>query len=390
MRRLVQRLVLILLVALVVFGLPGYFERPEPAVPTPPPDPTFANVDIRLTKISDLQSPTAMAVRRRDPALYIATKDGRVHALRNGRSQVVLDVSDEVHDEHERGLLGLTFSPGGNLIIVDFVDRQGDTHVRAFRFRGGRAVVDSGRDVLFIDHPDTIFHNAGQLAFGPDGYLYLSHGDGGFPGDPEGFAQAHDNLFGKIMRIEILPGLATAIPKDNPFVGREGARPEIWAYGLRNPWRFSFDALTGDLWIADVGRAAREEINFESGGSPGGRNYGWNYMEGTKAFVGDPPEGHVLPIYDYSRRIIEGNLLTCAVIGGYVYRGSKMPGLRGAYLFSDHCRGRVEAIRQRDGRVTRHRALSAKVVQVTGFGQDRAGELYIMSLTQGVYRIDPA
>ena len=383
LRRLVRRLATVVSLVAVIVALPGSFERREPPVPTPSPTPrpSFAGARIKLTRVARLEGAIAMAVREGDPSLYVATKQGRVLALRNGRERVVLDIRSQVLDNNEQGFLGLAFHPNGKVLVISYVDRRARARVRALPFEGGR--VDSrGRDLLVIPHP-TEYHYAGHVAFGPDGYLYVSQGDGGH-GTPSANAQRLDVLLGKILRIDLRPDLTFRIPKDNPFVGREGARPEIWSYGLRNPWRFSFDAVRGDMWISDPGRTAREEVNLERADSKGGRNYGWNRMEGTSLLEAPPPPEHVLPIYEYGRE--NG----CAIIGGYVYRGKRIPGMQGAYFYADHCTGRLEALRLKGGRAEHRMLGGAKVVQPASFAEDRAGELYVLSLAQGVFRIDPA
>jgi glucose/arabinose dehydrogenase len=381
-RRLVRRLATVVSLVAVIVALPGSFERREPPVPTPSPTPrpSFAGTRIKLTRVSPLKGAIAMAVRDGDPSLYVATKAGRVVALRDGRARVVLDIRDQVLDHNEQGFLGLAFHPNGKILVIDYVDRKARARVRALPFEGGK-VTSRGKDLFVIPHP-TEYHYAGHLAFGPDGYLYVSQGDGGH-GTPSANAQRLDVLLGKMLRVDVRPDLTYRVPEDNPFVGREGARPEIWAYGLRNPWRFSFDAVRGDMWIADPGRTAREEVNLERADSKGGRNYGWNRMEGTSLLEAPPPASHVLPIHEYDRA--HG----CAIIGGYVYRGKRIPGLNGAYFYADHCTGRLEALRLKGGRAE-DRMLGAKVVQPASFGEDRAGELHVLSLAQGVFRIDPA
>ncbi|HZB58934.1 MAG TPA: PQQ-dependent sugar dehydrogenase, partial [Actinomycetota bacterium] len=206
-------------------------------------------------------------------------------------------------------------------------------------------------------------------------------------GDPEGNGQSLGSLLGKILRIDPRPGGGRPyrVPSDNPFVDREGARPEIWAYGLRNPWRFSFDAGTGDLWIGDVGQNAYEEIDYQPAGS-GGRNYGWNRREGRHPYSGgERPSGAVDPVIEYGRA---GG--ACTVIGGFVYRGRRIGGLRGAYLYGDYCAGWVRAARVRDGKVAEQRDLGLSVPGLSSFGADAAGELYALSLGGEVYRLAPA
>jgi len=347
----------------------------------------FRRVRVRLVKVATLQQPTALVVRAGDPALYVAEQTGRVRAIRNGRVDPipVLEVASEVKSGGERGLLGLAFAPDGRHLYVDFTDRSGDIHVTEFVMRGGRAEPASERPVLKVDHHLFANHNGGQLAFGPDRMLYIGLGDGGGGGDPQGNGQSLGTLLGKILRIDPRPagGRPYRVPPDNPFVGRGGARPEIWSYGLRNPWRFSFDPATGDLWIGDVGQNRWEEVDYERAGSGGGRNYGWDRREGLHAFEGERPAGAVDPVIEYGR---EGG--ACTVIGGFVYRGRRIPGLRGAYLYGDYCAGWIRAALVRGGRVAEQRDLGLSVPGLSSFGVDPAGELYAMALTGPVYRLD--
>src|SRR4029453_5147710 len=262
-----------------------------------PPEPRLADTRIRLVPVAQPEQPVAMAVRVGDRALYVAEKVGRVVALSPGPDpRVVLDLTNRVSLGSEQGLLGLAFSPNGRYLYVDFTDTEGDTHVTEFAFDDDGADPARERPVLFVAQPFSN-HNGGALAFGPDGYLYVALGDGGSAGDPMGNAQSLSALPGKLRGISPSPsgGEPYAIPPDNPFVGWSGARPEIWAYGLRNPWRFSFDAATGDLWIGDVGQNAWEEIDHEPAGSDGGSNFGWDRLEGTHPFEGGSGPGAVPP-----------------------------------------------------------------------------------------------
>ncbi len=298
---------------------------PSPAGGSTSSPPALADARIRLVPVARLEQPIAMAIRTGDRALYVAEKTGRVVALAPGSDpRVVLDLSDRVSLGSEQGLLGLAFSPDGRFLYVDFTDVDGDTNVTEFAFDDGAADPASERRVLFVEQPYSN-HNGGELVFGPDGYLYVGLGDGGSAGDPMGNAQSLSTLLGKLLRISPRPskGEPYAIPPDNPFVGRDGARPEIWAYGLRNPWRFSFDAATGDLWIGDVGQSASEEIDLEPAGSHGGSNFGWDRLEGTHPFEGSPAPGSIPPVFEYGHG--DGS---CSVTGGYVYRGERDPGPR--------------------------------------------------------------
>jgi glucose/arabinose dehydrogenase len=347
----------------------------------------FRAARVRLVQVATVQQPVAMAVRPGERTLYVAEQTGRVRAIRNGQLDPVpaLDISPQIVAGGEQGLLGLAFSPNGRFLYVDFTDRNGDTHVTEFAMRGRRADPASERLVLQVDQPFAN-HNGGQLAFGPDRRLYIALGDGGSEGDPDGNGQSLGTLLGKILRIDPRPGNGRPyrIPAGNPFVGRAGARPEIWDYGLRNPWRFSFDPATGDLWIGDVGQDSWEEVDHEPAGS-GGRNYGWNRREGTHRLAGDRPAGAVDPVIEYGH-----DNGACTVIGGPVYRGRDIPGLRGSYLYGDYCAGWVRAVRLERGRVAEQRDLGLNVPQLASFGVGPGGELYALSLAGPVFRLTRA
>jgi glucose/arabinose dehydrogenase len=343
---------------------------------------------VRLAQIATLQQPLGMAIRADDPALYVVQKTGTIVAIRNGRVDPtpVLDVSNEISEGGEQGLLGAAFSPDGAFLYVNYTDLRGNTNVVEYRMAGGVADPATARRVLFVQQPFSN-HNGGNLAFGPDGYLYIGLGDGGSGGDPMGNGQSLRTLLGKMLRIDPRPfgGKAYGIPPDNPFATRAGARPEIWAYGLRNPWRYSFDPLSGDLWIGDVGQNAWEEVDRQPGGSPGGQNYGWNRLEGTHPYAGSPPSNAVMPVDEYSH-----DTGGCVVTGGYVYRGSRIPALDGAYVFGDFCTGVVTAIVLRGGRVAARRDLGPVVQSLASFGEDGSGELYALSLSGQVFKLVPA
>jgi glucose/arabinose dehydrogenase len=350
----------------------------EPAAP-------LASVQVSLQQVATLEQPLALAIRTGDPTIYVAEKTGRVMAIRDGRVDPtpVLDLSTEVSLGGEQGLLGLAFSPDGRFLYVNYTDVQGDTRIVEYAMRGDRAVASSRRQLLFVDQPYDN-HNGGHLLFGPDGYLYIGLGDGGSGGDPQGNGQSLGTLLGKMLRIDPRPDgdRPYSIPADNPFVDRAGARPEIWAYGLRNPWRYSFDRATGDLWIADVGQSAWEEIDRHPAEAPAGTNYGWNLLEGSHRYAGDAPEGAIPPVYEYAHAA--GG---CVVIGGAVYRGTAIPALAGAYLFADFCRGELEAIRLGADGDVEHAMLGPTVPDVSSFGEDADGEIYVLSLDGAVYRL---
>jgi glucose/arabinose dehydrogenase len=271
-------------------------------------------------------------------------------------------------------------------VYVNYTDLSGDGRIAEYTMRGDRADTSTRRELLFFDDPYPN-HNGGNLVFGPDGMLWIGMGDSGSGGDPADNAQSLGTLFGKMLRIdpEASGGRPYTIPADNPFVERDGARPEIWAYGLRNPWRYAFDRSTGDLWIGDVGQNAWEEIDFVAAGSKGGENFGWARLEGSHEFKGAAPPGAVGPIHEY--RNGEGG---CSVSGGYVYRGARIPGLTGAYLFSDYCASTVMGLRQSGGRRIELEALGLELPTIVSFGEDADGELYVLSLEGEIARIDPA
>jgi glucose/arabinose dehydrogenase len=343
--------------------------------------------ELALTPVASLARPVAMAVRAGDPALYVAEKGGRVRAIRGGTVDPVpvLDLSTEVSTGGEQGLLGLAFAPAGNHLYVNLTDLAGDTRVLEYAVVAGTLDLGSRREVLTVDQPFAN-HNGGNLVFGPDGNLWIGLGDGGSGNDPQDNAQRLDTLLGKMLRVDPRPSgeAAYTVPADNPFAGMPGARPEIWALGLRHPWRYSFDRATGDLWIGDVGQARREEVDLQPAGSGGGENYGWARLEGTLPVSGTPPPGAVPPLYEYDHS--DGS---CAVTGGYVYRGRRVRPLSGTYIFADFCKGELQGLVRRGHRVD-VRSLGVTVPAVASFGEDAAGELYVLSLQGMVYRIDRA
>ncbi|WP_208027664.1 PQQ-dependent sugar dehydrogenase [Rhabdothermincola sediminis] len=400
------------LAALVLFvtGCSGGEEAGPPATRelqgattgTASPDETTSleGVRIRLQPVAEVDTPVAMAARPGSDDLYVAEQGGVVRHIRVTRRDdavhhevdhtPVLDLSEETRARGEQGLLGLAFSPDGSTLYVDYTDANDDsTHIVAYPMSGERADSSRARELLRIPQPNRN-HNGGQLAFGPDGYLYIGVGDGGGAGDPQDNGQNLDTLLGKILRIDPTPDAAQPyrIPADNPFAAG-GGRPEIWLYGVRNPWRFSFDRETGDLWVADVGQNEIEEIDWlpATGGAGRGANLGWAFKEGTHSFRGDPPEGLVDPIFEYDHS--DGS---CSITGGYVYRGTAIPGLAGAYVFGDYCRAVVRGLLASGGQLLDERGLGVSVAprSLSSFGEDRDGELYVLSTAGTVYRIEPA
>jgi glucose/arabinose dehydrogenase len=322
--------------------------------------------------------------------LFVLEKRGLVRIIQNGAMLPTpfLDISDHVGSRpSEQGLLGLAFHPRyqeNGLFYVDYTDSGGNTVVARFQVSKqdpNQADRNSESRVLFISQPYPN-HKGGQLAFGPDGCLYIGMGDGGSEGDPLRTGQNLNILLGKILRIDVDQKQPYAIPADNPFA-KGGGLPEIWAYGLRNPWRFSFDRQTGDLYIADVGQDMWEEIDFSPVKSPGGANFGWSYMEGNHPYNGAPPAGLKLvpPVAEYSHNF------GCAVIGGAVYRGSQMPAWQGIYLFGDYCSGNVWGLfRNAQGSWT-DKLLFTSLGKISSFGEEESGEIVVAFLNGAIYRL---
>ncbi|MDO8881204.1 MAG: PQQ-dependent sugar dehydrogenase [Coriobacteriia bacterium] len=325
--------------------------------------------------------------------LFVVEKTGHVWTVEGGeRTEVFLDLSEVVSTESEQGLLGIAFSPSfaeDGVLVASYTRADGTSVLSRFLASGDTADPTS-EQVLLTQAQPFKNHNGGMIAFGPDDYLYYGLGDGGSGGDPQGNGQNLSTLLGTIMRLDVLRDgnmLATTpygIPDDNPFVGRSDAQPEIWARGLRNPWRFSFDSQTGDLWIGDVGQSAWEEIDFQPADSAGGENYGWNLLEGTHPYPPDAAmrEGDfTAPIVEYDRDAGK------SVTGGYVYRGTAIPGLAGTYLYGDFVDGRIWAlVRTEDGTVE-NRLLAQTHFQISSFGEDDMGELYVVDFAGAVYRL---
>jgi glucose/arabinose dehydrogenase len=403
------------LVTLVVLALAGCGGGDDgETTASAPPSPQTTNQDdpaqarlptgdgrggVRLQKVGDFDQPvyvTQPPGEGRD--LYVVEKTGRVQVVRDGQrvSKPFLDLSGQVSAGSEQGLLSLAFAPDygkTGLLYVDYTDTAGDTRVVEYRRSSSApltADAGSAREVLRVDQPYEN-HNGGLVLFGPgavleegrarDDLLYIGLGDGGSADDPQRNGQDLSTLLGKILRIDPRPsgGRPYSIPRSNPFLGRSNARPEIYSYGLRNPWRFSFDRQRGDLWIGDVGQGAFEEIDFRLRGAGLGVNFGWNAFEGRAAFPGGGPvrgRAPVGPVAQYSHG--KG----CSVTGGYVYRGSKVPALQGRYAFADYCTGRLwtmragpkpGGLREETGR------LGVKLSNVTSFGEGLAGEVYVIA-----------
>jgi glucose/arabinose dehydrogenase len=380
-------------------------------------------IDLRLELVAELDEPIALAARPGSPDLYIAEKGGRVRLIEveddddnTGTTETtetteppdepddgkvdtskyreqrtpLLDISDEVINEGERGLLGMTFSSDGRKLYLDYTRQPDGATVVVEYTLGDSKRIDKAtrREILEVEQPlDT--HNGGQLVIGPDGYLYIALGDGG-DGDPSANAQDTSTLLGSILRIDPEAGSedgpAYGIPPGNPFAEGEDGKPEIWLYGVRNPWRFTFDTLTGDLWVGDVGEDAYEEIDLlpAVGGFDAGRgdNLGWNEMEGTHPFDGgENPPGGVLPLFEYGRD--QG----CSVIGGYVYRGEEIPDLEGTYLYADFCGTGLRGLQIDRGTIIDEREWAVNAAEPHSLGQGDDGEVYLLLAGGQVWKV---
>jgi len=352
---------------------------------------------------SGFSEPVALAAPPGDSRLFIVEKAGRIQVMNNGASSTYLDISGLVDAEGERGLLGLAFDPnfaGNGRFYVNYIDKTTkNTVVAAYTApsaSSNTADPASAKTIISITQPAGLSnHKAGWIGFRPgDGNnLYIATGDGGSANDPNGNAQNLASNLGKMLRITPQPGGGYTIPAGNPFVGVAG-NDEIWAYGLRNPYRNSFDRGTGDFWIADVGQGLREELDFEAAGTAGGRNYGWRAREGSidNPNVSDPaPANATDPIYDYAHGDMGGT-----VIGGYVYRGSGEAGLDGTYFFGDFNSGKIFSLRETGGAVGSFMDRTAELgtpfggFTLSAFGEDAAGNLYVMGLNGNVYRFAAA
>ena len=339
--------------------------------------------------------------------LFVIEQRGIVWSLKNGSKskKPFLDIRDRVHTPifpgDERGLLGYAMSPNydiDNCIYVNYINKKGETVIS--RFKG------KNEEILISFEQPFSNHNGGMLSFGPDGYLYISIGDGGSAGAPYNNAQNLSNFFGTIIRIDVNTASGYKIPESNPFIGVDNVKEEIWAYGIRNAWRFSFDSLTGDMYIGDVGQNSWEEINFQPVSSSGGENYGWNHYEGDSLYVQkEKIPNAVTPIYVYpnNANIVkvllgwkEEDVRGCSVTGGYVYRGSKIPSLYGHYIFADYCTGRIWSFKYADKELSDFKELTnsinlengKKTIYISSFGEGSNGELYIIDYSGTVYQIN--
>jgi glucose/arabinose dehydrogenase len=346
--------------------------------------------------VSGLSSPLYLTSPPGDlNRLFIVEQTGAIRLIKAGvlLPTPFLDLSGRISAGGEQGLLGLAFYPDyatSGRFVVHYTDPAGDTHLSIFQVSSDPDVADAASEqvILTADQPYPN-HNGGQILFGPDGFLYLGLGDGGSANDPEGRAQDLGDLLGSILRVDVQSGTSYTVPADNPFAGQAGISPEVWSYGLRNPWRFSFDRATDDLYIGDVGQNAYEEVDIAPGasGSGKGANFGWNIMEGRHCLT-DPQcdqAGLTLPDFEY------GHDQGCSIAGGYVYRGPAIPALQGLYFYGDFCQGWVRSLRYAAGaaiEVTDWPSLRPGG-SVLSFGEDAAGELYVLSSSGSVFKFVP-
>jgi glucose/arabinose dehydrogenase len=347
---------------------------------------------VALQKVGEFDEPTYVAQAPGGNDLYVVERSGRLRIVRDGETleQPALDLSAEVSDEgQEQGMLSVAFDPDfatSRLLYVYFTGSDQDQHVVEFRAREDGIVEEgSRRDVLRMDDFASN-HNGGLLLFGPDGHLYIGTGDGGIADDPERNGQDLGSLLGKLLRIDPRPsgGQPYGIPPDNPFVGRAGARPEVYSYGLRNPWRFSFDRENQALTIADVGQNSLEEVDYTPAGRARGANFGWSAFEGTERFNEDQTApGAVPPVLTYGR---EGG---CSITGGYVVRDPSLPSLAGRYVYGDFCAGELRSFVPAVGGARGDRPLGVEVSSLSSFGEDGAGHIYATSLDGPVFRLVP-
>lgn len=353
------------------------------------PDPTlfaWQLVADGLKKPTDLAAPEDGSGR-----LLILEQGGVIRVIADGElsAEPFFDLTDRVGaDGSEQGLLGIALDPeyaDNGIFYLNYTDKNGDTVIARYHsmsdgFRGDPA---SEEILLQVDQPYAN-HNGGDLEFGPDGMLYIGLGDGGSGGDPQGNAQNPNALLGKMLRLDVRGKDAYTIPADNPYASG-GGRQEIWAVGLRNPWRYTFDSLTGDLYIADVGQNKYEEVHYLPAGSQGGVNFGWNYREGAHPYEGNAPDGANLidPVFEYDHG--QG----CSITGGYVYRGQALPEFYGIYLVSDYCSGNVWGLMQDAGGQWQSQLLFQVAGNISSFGQDTHGEIYLLDhRTGGVFRLE--
>jgi glucose/arabinose dehydrogenase len=381
---------------LALTALPALAQDTPITTISTPPDPTT----VQFTPFVDgLWRPLFITAAPGGDALYIVEQGGKIKrvAAEGGEPSVFLDLSSLVSSSangdgySEQGLLGLAFHPDfatNGTFFVDYTDKNGNTVIARYTVSESDPTTADPASAAVILTQDQPFanHNGGHMAFGPDGYLYIAFGDGGSANDPERNAQNLQTLLGKILRIDVNDPAGYKIPADNPFVGGQGL-PEIWAYGVRNPWRFSFDRATGDLYIGDVGQNVIEEVDFQPADSKGGENYGWSGYEADQVLNQDQvAENTVMPIATYNHSTANG----CSISGGYVYRGQALPDLQSVYFYSDYCSGRIWATYRDASNTWQTMVFLESGHPVSSFGEDANGELFLVDYGGKIYRLEPA
>lgn len=391
-----RRLYLVLIIAILLTSLAAAQDTEPVTTREAAPDPSA----ISLTLVANGFFRPVLLTNAGDDTgrLFILEQNGRIWIYLDGQilPQAFLDLTDRVSQSvtrgySELGLLGLAFPPDfadTGVFYIHYNDRNNRTTLSQFNLSDDPNIGDPASEVVLLTLNQPFpNHNGGEIAFGPnDGYLYIGLGDGGSAGDPLDTGQNPSDWFGSILRIAVTGDGTYTVPEDNPSSSREGFAPEVWSYGLRNPYRFSFDSATGDMYIADVGQNVWEEINFQPAESVGGENYGWSDYEASAAYsTSAVPTDMTYPVAEYRHEAGR-----CSVTGGYVYRGASVPELQGVYLYGDYCSGETWATwRNTDGEWQTELFVSVGE-NVTGFGQDEAGEIYIVTYNGDIYRIDPA
>ena len=368
----------------------------EAPTPSAAPSPTGAVVDLPdparvrwAPVVTGLLSPVDLQ-HGGDGRLFIVEQRGSIRIIQDGNllPDPFLDIQEKVISSgNEQGLLGLAFHPkytSNGLFFVNYTGKGGDTFVARYQVTTNPQLADPSTETILLrigqPFPN---HNGGGMAFGPDGYLYIGSGDGGAAGDPFNNGQSLDTLLGKLLRLDVDRGDPYGIPPNNPFAPG-GGLPEIWAYGLRNPWRFTFDPLTGDLYIGDVGQGDWEEIDFLSAGGTGGANFGWDLREGLHPHSGGTAEGLIDPVAEY------GHDLGCSVTGGAVVRSPSLPEWQGVYLYGDYCSGRIWGLLRGPDGAWQDRVLFETDFRITSFGEDSRSEVYVLDRGGTIYRLEPA
>jgi glucose/arabinose dehydrogenase len=378
-----------------VAGCGGGDGKPSTAS-APKPHAVKAATGVKLKRIGGFHNPIFVTAPPGDThRLFVVERAGRIRVVKDGKKlgTPFLDISSNVRTDSERGLLSMAFAPDyakSRRFYIYFTDKTGDIHIQEDRrstTNADLAARGSGRNLLTIGHREFPNHDGGQLQFGPDGYLYAGVGDGGSAGDPHGHGQSLKTRLAKLLRIDPRhpSGGRRYGVKGNPFVHRKGAEPEIWAYGLRNPWRFSFDRATGDLVIADVGQDTEEEIDFARRGTGKGANYGWNIFEGRRRFHSGSAPHAVKPrlVHDHSAGY-------CSITGGYVVRDKSLTTLYGRYVYGDLCKSPLRSVKLgRSGGASGDKTIGVSVGQLVSFGEDAQGRVYAVSLDGGVFRLVP-